>query len=348
VEQNALASTHSTARHAASAPALLTVDDLSVTFRSAAGEPVPAVRGVSLEVGTGEIVGLVGESGSGKSVTCMALLRLLPAGTLVEGHVRFGGEDVIAMSGDELRSLRATRARMIFQDPASSLNPLMRVGHQVTESIRASRQVGRAEAERDAVEMLERVGIAEPRRRFSSYPHEMSGGMLQRVMIAMALAASPQLLICDEPTTALDVTTEAQILELLRDLNAEYHTSIIFTTHDLGLVRELCDRVLVMYGGRIAEAAATQDCLGEPWHPYTAMLLGAEPESAPPDARRLKVIEGTPPRPTDRIPGCTFHPRCPLSEQRCAEDEPPLMPVPGRPDHRSACWVTIDRGPANV
>jgi oligopeptide/dipeptide ABC transporter ATP-binding protein len=348
VEQNALANSHPVSRRAVPAPALLTVEDLNVTFRTAAGEPVPAVRGVSFEVGTGEIVGLVGESGSGKSVTCMSLLRLLPTGAVIEGRVRFGGEDVTGMSGEELRALRASRARMIFQDPASSLNPLMRVGHQLTESIRASRQVSRSEASRHAIEMLERVGIAEPRRRFSAYPHEMSGGMLQRVMIAMALAASPQLLICDEPTTALDLTTEAQILDLLRDLNAEYRTSIIFTTHDLGLVRELCDRVLVMYGGRIVETAATRDCLGEPWHPYTAMLLGAEPQSAPPDARRLKVIDGSPPRPTDHIPGCAFHPRCPLAEKQCTEAAPPLMPLPNRPDHRSACWVTIERGPARV
>jgi len=328
--------------------ALLAVEDLDVTFRSAAGEPVHAVKGVSFEVGQGEVVGLVGESGSGKSVTCMSILRLLPANASITGRITFEGQDVVGMDGEELRRFRATQARIIFQDPGSSLNPLMRVGNQIMESIWTNRQASAAEAKKDAIEMLERVGIAESRRRFSGYPHEMSGGMLQRVMIAMALAANPKLLICDEPTTALDVTTEAQILELIRDLNRELKTSVIFTTHDLGLVRQLCDRVIVMYAGTIAETAATEAALGEPWHPYTTMLLGAEPESAPPDARRLKVIAGSPPRPNDNISGCAFHPRCPLAEQRCVEATPPLMAVPDRPQHRAACWVTLEKGRMRV
>jgi len=324
---------------------LLAVEDLSVTFRSASGERVPAVRGVTLKMQPGEVVGLVGESGSGKSVTCMSVLRLLADNAEIGGHISFEGKDVLAMDSTELREFRATRARIIFQDPSSSLNPLMRVGDQLVESIATSRAVGGADQRKTAIEWLERVGIAEARRRFEAYPHEMSGGMLQRVMIAMALAASPHLLICDEPTTALDVTTEAQILELIRSLNQELHTAVIFTTHDLGLVRELCDRVLVMYAGRVAEQAATEECLTSPWHPYTTLLLDAEPESAPLDQRRLKVIEGSPPRPTDVIQGCAFGPRCPLVEARCTERSPELMAVPERPGHDAACWVTIDRGP---
>jgi len=330
---------------AGAGPTLLTVEDLRVTFGSAAGEPVPAVRGVDLHVEAGEVLGLVGESGSGKSVTCMSILRLLPANAEISGRIRFEGQDVLAMDPAALRQFRGNRARIVFQDPSSSLNPLMRVGDQIVESISTSRAASRGEKRRAAVEWLQRVGIAEAARRFESYPHEMSGGMLQRVMIAMALAASPHLLICDEPTTALDVTTEAQILELIRELNRELRTAVIFTTHDLGLVRELCDRVIVMYAGTVAETAATQACLSEPWHPYTTLLLGAEPESAPPEERRLKVIEGSPPRAADRVAGCPFHPRCPRAEQRCFEEAPPLMQVPASPAHQAACWVSLARGP---
>jgi len=329
-------------------PALLSLEDLRVTFRTAAGEPVRAVNGVTLELRQGEVLGLVGESGSGKSVTCMSVLRLLPTNARIDGRLRFDGRDVVAMDAGELRRFRATGARIIFQDPSSSLNPLMRVGDQIVESIDSKRRLSSSQARREAIDMLERVGIAEPQRRFKAYPHELSGGMLQRVMIAMALVVSPKLLICDEPTTALDVTTEAQILELIRGLNREFGTSVIFTTHDLGLVRELCDRVVVMYAGRVAETADTEVCLGSPWHPYTTLLLGAEPESAPEGARRLKVIEGAPPRPTDDISGCPFHPRCPLAEARCMEEVPPAMPVPQGLDHLTACWVTVERGPLRV
>ena len=327
---------------------LLSVENLSATFEMATGEPGRAVRDVSFELKVGEILGLVGESGSGKSVTCMSLLRLLPGNAHIEGKVKFAGKDILSLKGDALRRFRARDARIIFQDPASSMNPLMRVGHQITESIAASGPRPGTDERADAIEMLKRVGIAEPERRYDVYPHEMSGGMLQRVMIAMALAASPRLLICDEPTTALDVTTEAQILELIRGLNKEFGTSVIFTTHDLGLVRELCDRVLVMYQGTVVETATAEACLSEPWHPYTTLLLSAEPESAPPDARRLKVIEGSPPRATDRFVGCPFHPRCPSAEDRCRASLPPLMPVPGSPGHQAACWVTIEKGPLHV
>jgi oligopeptide/dipeptide ABC transporter ATP-binding protein len=325
----------------------LSVENLSVSFRSAAGELVPAVKGVCLEVRPGEVVGLVGESGSGKSVTCLAMLRLLPRGAVITGHVRFGEEDVLHMDATTLQHFRATRARMIFQDPASSLNPLMRVGDQIVESIMTSQPVSAERARTLAIEVLERVGIGDPARRFLAYPHELSGGMLQRVMIAMAVVASPELLICDEPTTALDVTTEVQILELIRDLNRDSGTSVIFTTHDLGLVRELCDRVLVMYAGTIVETAMAMDCLNEPWHPYTRLLLEAEPSAAP-AGRRLKVIEGSPPRPTEAISGCPFNPRCPLAARRCQEEAPSLMPVPQRASHQAACWITLQRGSPHV
>jgi oligopeptide/dipeptide ABC transporter ATP-binding protein len=327
---------------------LLTVEDLSVTFEMGAGEPAHAVRSVSFDLKVGEILGLVGESGSGKSVTCMSLLRLLPENAKIDGKIDFGGKDILSASSDELRTFRATDARIIFQDPASSMNPLMRVGRQITESIGTTGDRSPAESRASAIEMLRRVGIGEAERRYDMYPHEMSGGMLQRIMIAMALAASPRLLICDEPTTALDVTTEAQILELIRGLNKEFGTSVIFTTHDLGLVREVCDRVIVMYQGTVVETAHTEACLSEPWHPYTSLLLSAEPESAPPDATRLQVIKGSPPRATDHIGGCPFHPRCPAAETRCTEALPPLMPVPDRSGHDAACWVTLEKGPIHV
>ena len=340
---------HGESRSAAGqASALLILDDLHVTFRTAAGEAVHAVNGVTLELKRGEVLGLVGESGSGKSVTCMSILRLLPANARIDGSVRFDGQDVVGMDSGDLRRFRAGEARMIFQDPTSSLNPLMRVGDQIVESIGSRRRLPSGRARRQAIDMLTRVGIAEAERRFNAYPHELSGGMLQRVMIAMALVVSPKLLICDEPTTALDVTTEAQILELIRDLNREFGTSVIFTTHDLGLVRELCDRVVVMYAGRIAETAETEACLQSPWHPYTTLLLGAEPESAPEGDRRLRVIEGSPPRPTDNISGCPFHPRCPLVEERCINQVPPAMPVLEGREHLAACWVTVERGPMSV
>jgi oligopeptide transport system ATP-binding protein len=327
---------------------LLSLEDLRVSFKTGAGEPVRAVNGVSFELRSGEILGLVGESGSGKSVTCMSVLRLLPGNANVEGKIRFADEDVLGMDSQELRRFRAAQARIIFQDPTSSLNPLMRVGEQIMESLGTTGRAPRAQGRHLALDMLERVGIAEPKRRFDAYPHELSGGMLQRVMIAMALIVSPQLLICDEPTTALDVTTEAQILDLIRDLNREFKTSVIFTTHDLGLVRELCDRVIVMYAGTVVETAPTEACLGNPWHPYTTLLLGAEPESAPPGAGRLKVIEGTPPRPTDNLTGCPFHPRCPVAEARCVETVPPLMDVGRESNHEAACWVTVESGPMHV
>ena len=324
---------------------LLSVEHLSVTFEMATGDPARAVRDVSFDLKVGEILGLVGESGSGKSVTCMSLLRLMPSNARIEGTVEFDGKNILAAGGNELRRFRASDARIIFQDPASSMNPLMRVGRQITESIAASGPPEGTDTRAAAIDMLKRVGIAEAERRYDVYPHEMSGGMLQRVMIAMALAASPKLLICDEPTTALDVTTEAQILELIRGLNKEFGTSVIFTTHDLELVREVCDRVIVMYQGTVVEEADTHACLSEPWHPYTALLLSAEPESAPPDAKRLRVIEGSPPRATDRITGCPFHPRCPSAEDRCRAELPPLMAVPNRPGHQAACWVTLEKGP---
>ena len=331
----------------------LAVDHLSVQFRTASGQAVRAVKDVSFRVEPGEVVGLVGESGSGKSVTCLSVLRLLPPGATVGGSIRFGAEDVLEMTPEGLRQFRATTARVIFQDPASSLDPLMRVGQQIVESIETSRPgTPKAEARREAVEMLGRVGIADAERRFMSYPHEMSGGMLQRAVIAMALVASPDLLICDEPTTALDVTTEAQILRLVRDLNREFGTSVVFTTHDLGLVREFCDRVIVMYAGNVVETAPTAICLNDPWHPYTSLLIQAEPAAAPmvegPAGARLKVIEGSPPRPTVVIAGCAFHPRCPLSTEQCSLEAPALRPVPGQPSHTAACWVTLEEGPLSV
>jgi oligopeptide/dipeptide ABC transporter ATP-binding protein len=243
------------------------------------------------------------------------------------------------MTDDELRNFRATTARIVFQDPGSSLNPIRTIGWQLVESIQAARPVPKRVAADTALELLNTVGIADAKRRLNGYPHEMSGGMLQRIMIAMALAAQPRFLICDEVTSALDVTTEAQIVELLRNLNRDLGMAVIFTTHDLSLVGDLCERVIIMYSGRVVESGASDLFATRPVHPYSRLLREAAPESAPADTR-LKVIEGAPPRPTDDIPGCAFHPRCPLRIERCLVEMPPLVVTSDDPGHSAACWVT--------
>jgi peptide/nickel transport system ATP-binding protein len=298
--------------------AVLEVDDLAVRFTRRGEAGTQAVDGVSFAVAPGETVGLVGESGCGKSVTSLAVMGLLPSrGVQVTGSVRLDGQELLGAGDRTLRKLRGADMAMVFQDPLSSLNPTVTIGTQVTEVLREHRDMKGAEATREATELLDRVGIPDPRRRLGEYPHQLSGGMRQRALIAMALACSPRLLIADEPTTALDVTIQAQILELLRELVQESGTALVMITHDLGVVAGLCDRVHVMYAGRIIESADRRDLFARPRHPYTGGLLASVP--------RLDTARGTPLTPIrgsarDAIPwaeGCAFAPRCDSGEDDC-------------------------------
>lgn len=298
---------------------VLTVEGLDVAFEGAWGR-VDVVSDVSFEVKSGEIVGLVGESGSGKSVTCMSLLRLLPERTArVSSRVaRLAGHDLNDVSQRQLEDLRGSDVGFVFQDPMSSLNPAFTVGQQIAEAVRRHRGSGRREARAVALEMLGRVGIPDPRRRLDAYPHEMSGGMCQRVMIAMALSCSPKLLIADEPTTALDVTVQAQIIELLRELREHTTMSVLLVTHDLGLVAELCDRVVVMYAGQVIEHGSVEEIFHRSEHPYTSALVQAAPRLG---ASRLASIPGSVPLAGQFPAGCRFAPRCPLADDRCRAEQ---------------------------
>jgi len=313
-------------------PPLLEVAELSVRIGDAA-----VVDHVSFALSRGEILALVGESGCGKSLTALSLVRLLPAAaTLAAGRVTFDGQDLGKLSEEAMRRLRGNRVACIFQEPVAALDPLMPVGRQVSEAIRAHRPLGRAEARRRALELFRAVGIAEPERRLEQYPFQLSGGMCQRVMIAMALACAPAVLIADEPTTALDVTIQAQILYLIRRLRAETGTAVLLITHDMGVVAEMADRVAVMYAGRIVEEAPVEALFAEQRHPYTRLLLASIPGRAAQAKSRLAVIEGSVPAPGTEVRGCRFAERCPLAVERCREAAPPLVEVaPGR---RSACW----------
>lgn len=315
--------------------ALLTVEDLRVTFT---GERrVHAVRGLSYEIAEGERLGLVGESGSGKSVSTLALLGLLPVhSSSVTGSAKFAGQELIGTPDRVLRSLRGAKVSMVFQDPLVSLNPALTVGHQITETLRAHLGLSRAAATGRAVELLEMVGVAAPERRVNAYPHELSGGMRQRAMIAIALSCQPALLIADEPTTALDVTVQAQILELLRRLRAEMGMATLLITHDMGVVAGFVDRVAVMYAGRIVEIGPAQQVLADPAHPYTVGLLRSLPRLDKPRQPELLSIEGTPPDLSSEPVGCPFQPRCAWAIARCAEEDPPLEPA--GPDRAHACW----------
>lgn len=329
---------------------LLQVDDLAVSFQTDEGT-VRAVRGVSFEVAKGETVGIVGESGSGKSVTNLAIMGLvpMPPGSIDGGSARFDGVDLLKASDQEIRRLRGRRISMIFQDPMTALNPLMTVEQQLTEGPRMHLGMNRAEAKRRAAEMLGLVGISSPEKRMRSYPHEFSGGMRQRVMIAMALACEPDLLIADEPTTALDVTIQAQILDLLADIQKERGTSIIFITHDLGVVAGYCDRVMVMYAGRIVEKADTETLFSNPQHPYTHGLLESLPRFDEGHDEQLVAIPGQPPDMTNVPDGCSFLPRCPFAEDKCRHTDPDLQPK--QQDALVACVVNLEnatRKPALV
>ncbi len=319
---------------------LLQVEGLRTVFRGARG-PVAAVNGVSFDINAGETVGVVGESGSGKSVTALSLMRLIPEppGRIVGGSVRFKGRDVLALNGRDLRQLRGKDMAMIFQDPMTSLNPMVRVERQMTEGIRLHLGVGKRAARDRAVEMLRLVGIPAAERRIRDYPHQFSGGMRQRVVIAIALSCNPSLLLADEPTTALDVTIQAQILELMRGLTREFNTAVMLITHDLGVVAGMCERILVMYGGSIVEEASRRDTFYHPRHPYTIGLLRSVPRLDRPRADRLAQIEGLPPD-LSRLPsGCAFHTRCPFATERCRQETPLLREV--GPGHRVACHYDI-------
>ena len=314
---------------------LLDVADLRVEFRTEDGV-VHAVRGIDFSLERGEVLGIVGESGSGKSVTNLAILGLLPKTAKVSGSVRFEGTELIGLGDRAMNSYRGNRIAMIFQDPMTSLNPVHRVGRQIAEGIREHNDVSKAEATKRAVAMLDLVGIPNAAARADNYPHEFSGGMRQRVMIAMAMANDPDVLIADEPTTALDVTVQAQILETLDLLRKERGIAVILITHDLGVVANNADRLLVMYAGRVVEEGAVADVFRAPRMPYTIGLLGSLPKMNERDRRRLTPIPGSPPSLINIRPGCLFGPRCPIAVERCSRDEPPLVTV-GASTQRSAC-----------
>jgi peptide/nickel transport system ATP-binding protein/oligopeptide transport system ATP-binding protein len=309
---------------------VLRVRDLVTTF-PADGARVPVVDGLSLEVAQGEVLALVGESGCGKSVTALSLLRLVPRpGRIERGDIQLAGRDVRSLRVAEMRRLRGREAAMIFQEPMTSLNPVQTAGAQVIEAIRLHERVGAGEARRRAEGLFERVGIPDPAACVDTYPHQLSGGLKQRVMIAMALALRPRLLVADEPTTALDVTIQAQILELLRELQRDLGTAILLITHDLGVVNELADRIAVMYAGRLAEEGGRREVLGAPRHPYTQGLLRAVPGLARP-GEPLEEIAGVVPSPEAWPPGCRFHTRCPKVHDPCRERMPgPTSLAPGQ------------------
>jgi peptide/nickel transport system ATP-binding protein len=316
--------------------ALLEVEHLRTCFRIDARE-VAVVDDISFSVAAGEVLALVGESGCGKSVTALSIMGLLPKGVgrVAQGSIRLDGADLLKLPPEKLRALRGDRMAMVFQEPMTSLNPAFTIGSQLTEALRCHRAIDEAEAKAQAIGMLRQVGMPSPEQRMLAYPHNLSGGMRQRVMIAMAMICAPALLIADEPTTALDVTIQAQTLELMRALRSQTGTAIILVTHDLGVVAELADRVAVMYAGRIVETAAVADLFAEPQHPYTIGLLACAPRMED-ERERFITIEGMVPPPTARPAGCAFAARCPFVVARCREEDPPLMEV--RPGQHAACW----------
>ena len=315
---------------------ILDVQNLRVRFETHHGV-VRAVDGVSFSLEEGETLGLVGESGSGKSVTNLALMGLIPSppGVVEADALRFEDRDLLALSDEELRGVRGNEISMIFQDPMTSLNPLLTVGRQLTEVLEVHERLSRREARKRAAAGLAAVGIPEPERRLDQYPHELSGGMRQRVMIAMGLLCRPKILLADEPTTALDVTIQAQILELMQELQREYGTAIILVTHDLGVVAGMSDRVNVMYAGRLAETAGAVELFDDPRHPYTRGLLGSVPRLSGDTNADLDSIKGSPPDLADLPAGCAFRPRCTFETERCAAEPPPLFDLGG--GRSSAC-----------
>ncbi len=320
---------------------LLEVDGLKVQFATEDGI-VQAVDGVDFTLERGKVLGIVGESGSGKSVTALTLLGLTrDKNTLFEGEVRYKGQSLLGLSEGKLQQIRGNELAMIFQDPMTSMNPVYRVGDQIVEAITTHEDVSKRNAKRRATELLRQVGIPNPERRVDDYPHEFSGGMRQRAMIAMALSNNPDVLIADEPTTALDVTIQAQIIELIDRLKDEFNSSVILITHDLGVVAEVADEILVMYAGRVVENGSKRDIFYDPQHPYTWGLLGSIPRLDRPKPKRLHSIQGSPPSLINPPRGCKFRPRCPHAFEKCQE-EPGLENRVEQQGHLDRCWLTLD------
>ena len=320
---------------------LLEIKNLGVEF-PAAPKPLPAVRDVGFGLARGEVLGLVGESGSGKSVTSLAVMRLLPPHAMIAGEIRFAANgtapvNLLSLSADQMRSLRGSGISMIFQEPMTALNPVMRVGEQVAEAVRAHRSVSKKDAWERAVQALREVAIPDPERRANDYPHQLSGGMRQRVMIAMAIVNHPQLLIADEPTTALDVTIQAQILDLLANLRDRFGLTMLFISHDLAVISKVADRVAVMYAGNLVEIGPRNEIFRHPAHPYTRGLLEAVPTLKTDRQHPLQTIDGTVPALRDLPPGCPFEPRCDLRVPECARALPPLVEID--PGHWARCPV---------
>jgi peptide/nickel transport system ATP-binding protein len=322
---------------------LLTVDDLRVSFATEEGT-VQAVEGVSLSVEQGEILAVVGESGSGKSVTAMTVMGLTRSPNAhFEGTAHYKGAELVHAPEDELRRVRGAEIAMIFQDPMTSLNPVMKIGAQIVEQIQEHEALPDQQARERAVELLDKVGIPRARERIDNYPFEFSGGMRQRVMIALALSCDPSVLIADEPTTALDVTIQAQILQRMRELRDETGAAIILVTHDLGVVADIADRIAVMYSGRIVEQGTLDEIFYDPQHPYTWGLLGSIARVDRPRPERLPAIAGMPPSLSDRPQGCHFRPRCPHEFSKCVEVPPLESRLEGNPDHRDRCWLSAEQ-----
>jgi oligopeptide/dipeptide ABC transporter ATP-binding protein len=316
--------------------ALLEVKNLQTSFFTPEGE-VRAIDGVSFEIGEGKTLGLVGESGCGKSVTSLSIMRLVqsPPGKIVGGEIIYRGRDLLKLNNEEMRKIRGNEISMIFQEPMTSLNPVFTVGNQIGEAIRLHQGLGKRETRQKTIEMLRLVKIADPESRVDAYPHQLSGGMRQRVMIAMALSCNPSLLIADEPTTALDVTIQAQILELMKELQQKLGMALLLITHDLGVVAEQADDVAIMYAGKIVERAATRSIFHHPFHPYTVGLLNSLPGVGALKKKRLDAIGGVVPSPLNLPSGCRFRDRCPRAAELCADQEPPLQDK--EPGHPAAC-----------
>ena len=325
------------------ASTLLEVKDLETRFYTQDGV-VKAVNGISYNLNEGETLAIVGESGCGKSVGVMSLLRLIPEppGKITAGEAIFMGRDLLKLSKDDIRQVRGKEIAMVFQDPMTSLNPVLTIGRQITEALELHMGMDKHQAKNRAIELLDLVNIPEGAQRIDDYPHQFSGGMRQRVMIAMALSCMPQILIADEPTTALDVTIQAQIIELVKRLRDELGMAIIWITHDLGVVAGLAENVVVMYAGSIVESAPVRDLYGDPSHPYTLGLLGSLPRVDMVRDERLVSIEGMPPDLIALPEGCPFAARCDFVIDRCLKDTPPLMPV--APGHKAACWIDVKTG----
>jgi len=322
---------------------LLEIKNLHTSFFTHVGE-VKAVRGINIDVYEGEAIGIVGESGCGKSVTSLSVMGLVPSpGKVIEGQIHFKGEDLLKKSEKEMQKIRGNKIAMIFQDPMTSLNPVYTIGDQLIEPLRIHKNMDKEAARQKAIELLREVRIPDPERRLKQYPHEFSGGMRQRVMIAMALSCQPELVIADEPTTALDVTIQAQILELMKELKEKFNTSIMLITHDLGIVADLCSRIVVMYAGVIVEEGAVRDIFYNPKHPYTWGLLKSIPKVNMTSKERLVPIDGQPPDLLKPPAGCPFVPRCRYAMRICQQQHPALYSV--SENHRAACWLLDSQAP---